>query len=66
MKKFYFGCRQIESSFHGGLGFLQKVTFRLPKRLIGLVDELVRRGLFDSRSEVVRMALMWEKKGKKS
>ncbi|MHA2369225.1 MAG: ribbon-helix-helix domain-containing protein [Candidatus Hodarchaeales archaeon] len=45
---------------------LQKVTFRLPKRLIGLVDELVRRGLFDSRSEVVRMALMWEKKEKKS
>ncbi|MFQ5980011.1 MAG: ribbon-helix-helix domain-containing protein [Candidatus Heimdallarchaeota archaeon] len=43
---------------------MQKVTFRLPSTLIGIVDELVRRGLFDSRSELVRMALMWEEKKK--
>ncbi|MFX0113717.1 MAG: ribbon-helix-helix domain-containing protein [Candidatus Hodarchaeota archaeon] len=44
---------------------LQKVTFRLPSRLIEIIDELVRRGLFDSRSELVRMALLWEEKKKK-
>ena len=38
--------------------YMVTISLKLPKKILELIDELVREGLYPSRSEVIRTAII--------